>query len=124
MKSYSFIISTAQQYTLCNLILQPNELQELCDNLMVWKGSYYMPHNIEPEGLIFNSEDKKPFFPGNETKWGQSKLMCRGLLISLWQWMIYIYQILEKWDLNQKGTYTLHIMGIGLDAYLRKFIVF
>ena len=110
MKSYSFIISTAQQYTLCNLILQPNELQELCDNLMVWKGSYCMPHNIEPEGLIFNSEDKKPFFPGNETKWGQSKLMCRGLLISLWKWMIYIYQILEKWDLNQKGTYTLHIL--------------
>ena len=23
-----------------------------------------MPHNIEPEGLIFNSGDKKPFFPG------------------------------------------------------------
>ena len=110
MKSYSFIISTAQQYTLCNLILQPIELQELCDNLMVWKGSYYMTHNIEPKGLIFNGGDKKPFFPGNETKWGQSKLMCRGLLIYLWQWMIYIYQILEKWDLNQKGTYTLHIL--------------
>ena len=42
-----------------------------------------MTHNIEPKGLIFNGGDKKPFFPGNETKRGQSKLMCRGLLISL-----------------------------------------
>ena len=46
-------------YTLCNLILQPITLQELCDNSMVWKDSYYMPHKKEPVGLIFNNEDKK-----------------------------------------------------------------
>ena len=46
-------------YILCYRILQPIKLQELCDNSMVWKDSYYMPNNKEPVWWIFNSEDKK-----------------------------------------------------------------
>ena len=49
--------------------------------------------------------------------------MWRGLLISLSKWMIYIYQILEKWD--SKGDFDIAysaVMGIGLNAYLKKFI--
>ena len=62
-KAYSFIISTTQTI----------KLQELYDNSVVWKDSYYMPNNKETEGLIFNSEDKdkifpKAFFPGNRIK--------------------------------------------------------
>ena len=55
------IISTAQQNRIhsFNLILQPFKLQELCDNLMVRKDSYYMLNYKEPVRLIFNSEDKK-----------------------------------------------------------------
>ena len=30
--------------------------------------------------------------------------MWKGLLISLWKWMIHIYQILEQWEFSQKGT--------------------
>ena len=40
--------------------------------------------------------------------------------------MIYIYQILEKCDIS-KGDFDIAycaVMGIGLDACLRKFIVF
>ena len=37
--------------------------------------------------------------------------------------MIDIYQILEKRDLSQKGTLTYSaVMGIGLNAYLKKFV--
>ena len=32
-------------YTLCDLILQPIKLQELFDNLLVWKDSYYYKPN-------------------------------------------------------------------------------
>ena len=32
-------------YTLCNLILQPIKLQELFDNPLVWKDSYYYKPN-------------------------------------------------------------------------------
>ena len=65
---------------------------------MVWKDSYYMPNNKETDGLIFNSEDKKikyfqkPFFPRNRTKWGQIKLMWRGMLISFWKWIYHIFR--------------------------------
>ena len=80
------------------------------------KDSYYKPNNREPVGLIFNSKDEKTkyfqktFFPGNKTKWDQIELVWRGLLISLQKWIIYIYQILEKWDLSQKRTLTLHFL--------------
>ena len=80
------------------------------------KDSYYKPNNKEPVGLIFNSKDEKTkyfqktFFPGNKTKWDQIELVWRGLLISLQKWIIYIYQILEKWDLSQKRTLTLHFL--------------
>ena len=46
--------------------------------------------------------------------------MWRGLLISLWKWMIYIYQILEKWD-KSKGDFDISysaVMGIDFNAYL------
>ena len=55
----SFQLHNKIVYTFCNLILQPLKLQELGDNSMVWKNSYYMPNNKEPVGLKFNSEDKK-----------------------------------------------------------------
>ena len=80
------------------------------------KDSYYKPNNREPVGLIFNSKDEKTkyfqktFFPGNKTKWDQIELVWRGLFISLQKWIIYIYQILEKWDLSQKRTLTLHFL--------------
>ena len=80
------------------------------------KDSYYKPNNREPVGLIFNSKDEKTkyfqktFFPGNKIKWDQIELVWRGLLISLQKWIIYIYQILEKWDLSQKRTLTLHFL--------------
>ena len=45
---------------------------------------------------------QKPSFPGNKTEWGQIKLMWGGSLISSWKWMIYTYQIVEKWD-GSKG---------------------
>ena len=80
------------------------------------KDSYYRPNNKEPVELIFNSKDEKTkyfqntFFPGNKTKWDQIELVWRGLLISLQKWIIYFYQILEKWDLSQKRTLTLHFL--------------
>ena len=46
------------------------KLQELGDNSMVWKDSYYMLNNKEPVGMIVNIEDKNqnisesPFFLG------------------------------------------------------------
>ena len=36
----SFQLHNKIMYTLCNLILQPIKLQELYNNLMVWKDSY------------------------------------------------------------------------------------
>ena len=92
-----------------------------------------MPNNKETEGPIFNSEDKKQniskslIFPGNRTKWGQIKLMWRGLLISLWKWMIYIYHIFREMKLKSKGDCDIAysaVMDIGFNAYSRKFIVF
>ena len=57
---YFFILSfQLHNKTVCNLILQPLKLQELCDNSIGCKYSYYMLNNKEPVGLIFNSKDKK-----------------------------------------------------------------
>ena len=51
MLIYNFNCTT-KSYTLCNLIFQPIKLQVLCDNLIVWKDSYYKQNNKEPAGLI------------------------------------------------------------------------
>ena len=75
LSMYVFILSfQLHNKTVCNLTLQSLKLQELCDNSIGWKYSYYMLNNKEPVGLIFNSKDKKniskAFFPGNKTTWG------------------------------------------------------
>ena len=66
----SFQLHNKIIHILSNLILQPIKFQELCENSVVWKDSYYMLNNKQTEGLLFNSDDKKtkyfqkPFFLG------------------------------------------------------------
>ena len=69
---YFFILSfQLHNKTVCNLILQPLILQELCDNSIGCKYSYYMLNNKEPVGLIFNSKDKKTKYLQSRFPWEQ-----------------------------------------------------
>ena len=68
---------------------------------------------------IKNKIIPKAFFPGNKVKWGQIKLMWRGLLISLWNGQLHLSDFREM-RLKSKGDFDIAysaVMGIGLDAH-------
>ena len=67
----SFQLHNKIIYSLPNFILRPVKFQELSNNSMVWKDSYYMPNNKETEGLICNSEDKKQSISKSLFSWEQ-----------------------------------------------------
>ena len=95
------------------------KLHELCDIPIVWKETVGLRLTVRIKNKIF---PKAFFFLGTRLKWWASiKLMWTGLMIFLWKWMICTYQILVKGDFDIAYC---AVMGTGLDAYLRKFLVF
>ena len=70
---------------------------------MVWKDVLQAQQQRTSRAERWKKKNfQKPSLPGNKTEWGQIKLMWGGSLISSWKWMIYTYQIVEKWD-GSKG---------------------
>ena len=98
---------------------------------MVWKDSYYMPNNKET-GLIFNSEDRKQntfkslFFLGT----GLNKVRLTNVkrFVDLFIKMDDLHlSDFREMRLKSKGDFDIAysaVMGIGFNAYLRKFTVF